>query len=126
MKRLSIFISLVVLLSACGAKEQNIFKGTSENWEITFIDSLSEDGDTKTTGTIRYIGEGKTPDAIDYSIMGDSQGVSEEDSSLSFGKVKFESGPCGSCSLIQITEKVEAEILWNGETENIPLISSKE
>ena len=103
------------------------FSGSGDNWDVIFKVEVSNEVEQRASGKIKYIGDNKAPETIDYKIEynNKSQGNSGVESSLENGVVKFKSGICGNCEMIQKDEEIEVEIMWEGQSEKLILTTGK-
>lgn len=132
-KKIIILLTMAIILSGCTNGDRYNFSGNGNNWEVIYTVEVTNEVEQQTSGTIKYIGENEVPEAIDYKIeyqnenSNSTAGDSGEASPLKGGTAEFESivcgksTVCGNCAIIQKDEEIEAEITWNGQTENFLL-----
>ncbi|MGN4124220.1 hypothetical protein ACMGD3_04230 [Lysinibacillus sphaericus] len=120
-------VTLVFLMSGCSDSDSYSFSGSGESWEVVYDVVVTNETDQQTAGTIKYIGDDKAPETIDYKIKynGLGQGSWDEESSLKFGAVKFKDVTCGNCEIIQKDDEIEVEIIWGEQTEKLILTTDK-
>ena len=114
-------------MSGCVDGDRYSFSGSGDNWDILYEVEVSSEVEQQAVGKIKYIGDNKAPETIDYKIEynNKSQGNSGVKSPLKYGVVKFKSVICGNCEIIQKDEEIEVEILWEGQTEKLILTTDK-
>ncbi|KOS61337.1 hypothetical protein FJQ98_01635 [Lysinibacillus agricola] len=127
MKQILLLVTLVLLMSGCVDGDKYSFSESGDNWEILYEVVVTNDVEQQTAGSIKYIGDNKAPETIDYKIQYNSlgQGSSDEESPLKFGAVKFKNITCGNCEIIQKDDEIEVEIMWEGQTEKLILTTDK-
>ena len=127
LKQILLLVTLVLLMSGCVDGDRYSFSGSGDNWDILYEVKVSNEVEQKAAGKIKYIGDNKAPETIDYKIEynNKSQGNSGEKSPLKYGVVKFKSTICGNCEIIQKDEEIEVEIMWEGQTEKLILTTGK-
>ncbi|MBT2583235.1 membrane lipoprotein lipid attachment site-containing protein [Planococcus sp. ISL-109] len=127
MKKIIVLFTMAIILSGCTNGDRYNFSGNSDNWEVVYTVEVTDEIEQQTSGIIKYIGENKDPEAIDYKIeyknenSNSTAGNSGEASPIKRGTAEFESTVCGNCAIIQKDEEIEAEITWNGQTETFLL-----
>ena len=114
-------------MSGCSDGDSFSFSGSGENWDVVYEVVVTNETEQQTAGTIKYIGDGKALETIDYIIEHNSlgQGSSDEESPLKSGVVKFNNITCGNCEIIQKDDEIEVEIMWEEQTEKIILTIDK-
>ena len=127
MKQFLLLVTLVFLMSGCVDGDSYSFSGSGNNWDIIYEVVVTNEVEQQTAGKIKYIGDNKAPETIDYKIdyNNKSQGSSGEESPLKYGAVKFKGVTCGNCEVIQKDEEIEVEIIWEGQTEKLILTTDK-
>lgn len=128
MKLILLLVSLVSLMSGCVNGDFLSFSGSGDNWDITYEAVVTNEVNQQTAGKIKYIGDNKAPETIDYKIVYNKalgQGNSGEESLLKYGAVKFKNVTCGNCEIIQKDDEIEVEIMWEGQTEKLILTTDK-
>ena len=103
------------------------FSGSGDNWDILYEAVVTNEVEQQTAGKIKYIGDNKAPETIDYTIKYNNlgQGSSGEERPLKFGALKFKDVTCGNCEIIQKDDEIEVEIMWEGQTEKLILTTDK-
>ncbi len=103
------------------------FSGSGDNWDIIYEVEVTDEVKQQTAGKIKYIGDNKAPESIDYKIVYNDkgQGSSGEESPLKYGAVKFKNVTCGNCDIIQKDDEIEVEIMCEGQTEKLILTTDK-
>lgn len=127
MRQILLLVTLVFLMSGCSDGDSYSFSGSGENWDVVYEVVVTNETEQQTAGTIKYIGDDKAPETIDYIIEHNSlgQGSSDEESSLKSGAVKFKNITCGNCEIIQKDDEIEVEIMWEEQTEKLILTTDK-
>lgn len=127
MRQILLLVTLIFLMSGCSDGDSYSFLGSGDNWEVLYEVVVTNETEQQTAGTIKYIGDDKAPETIDYIIEYNSlgQGSSDKESPLKFGAVKFKNVTCGNCEIIQKDDEVEVEIMWEEQTEKIILTTDK-
>ncbi|MCZ2258116.1 hypothetical protein [Sporosarcina sp. G11-34] len=127
MRQILLLVTLVFLLSGCVDGNKNSFSGSGDNWDVSYEAVVTNEVEQQTAGKIKYIGDNKTPETLDYTIKYNNlgQGSIGEERPLKFGAVKFKDVTCGNCEIIQKDDKIEVEIMWEGQTEKLILITDK-
>jgi hypothetical protein len=125
LKKLSLLVILLMVLSGCMNGDRYDFSGSSENWEVSYVVKVSDGNKQSTTGTIKYIGEAPAPESIDYEIEAISGGTASTGVSIKDREASLGNDMCEGCAVIQKDEKLKAEINWEGQTENFLLSNSE-
>ena len=125
MKNITRLLVLVIILSGCYSGDRYNFSGSSENWEVFYVVEVSGGTSQKKRGTIKYIGNGSAPETIDYKIEANAGGSEGTGVILNEGVTEAASSICEGCAVIQEDEKIEVEIIWDGQTENLILSTDK-
>ena len=127
LRQILLLVTVVFFMSGCSDRDSYSFSGSGENWDVVYKVVITSGTEQQTAGTIKYIGDDKAPETIDYIIEynGLGQGSSDEESTLKFGAVKFKNITCGNCEIIQKDDDIEVEIMWEEQTEKIILTTDK-
>ncbi|CAM3067619.1 hypothetical protein FITA111629_01555 [Filibacter tadaridae] len=123
MRQILLLVTLVFLMSGCVDGNSYSFSGSGDNWDILYEVVVTNEVEQQTAGKIKYIGDNKAPETIDYKIEYNNkgQGSSGEESTLKYGAFKFKDVTCGNCEIIQKDDEIEVEIMWGGQTEKLIL-----
>ena len=127
MRQILLLIILVFLMSGCADGNSYSFLGSGDNWDILYEGVVTNEVEQQTAGKIKYIGDNKAPETIDYTIKYNNlgQGSIGEERPLKFGAFKFKDVTCGNCEIIQKDDEIEVEIMWEGQTEKLILTTDK-
>lgn len=127
LRQILLMFTLVFLMSGCSDGDSYSFSGSGENWDVVYEIVITNETEQQTAGTIKYIGNDKAPETIDYIIVynGLGQGSSDEESPVKNGTVKFQNITCGNCEIIQKDDEIDVTIMWEGQTEKIILTTDK-
>lgn len=147
MKKIILLCLMAFILSGCTGENGSVsselpsdiiltegnynFTGSSESWEVQFEVDITKKGENENqvdeSGTAKFIGEGEPPTILDYKLKTESGMNSSEGSGLMMNdeNLSFAQGSCGNCVPIQEGEELELEIIWNGKSEKILLITEK-
>ncbi|WP_230321469.1 hypothetical protein [Planococcus salinarum] len=124
MKRISIFIILLLVLGGCSNSGIYEFSGTTDNWDVFYMVDVTNDDEQKATGTLKYIGDGPMPETVDYKIGTTLTKMGQTGTPLTDGKGNIGSG-CEGCGTFQEDDELEMEIMWDGQTEKLILTTIK-
>lgn len=125
MKKIISLLIMTLILSGCVDGDRYNFSGSSENWNVIYTVDVSEGTSEQNRGTIKYVGEGEGPETINYKLTANSGGSEATGLILENGVANTGYGACQGCAVIQKDEKIEVEITWDGETENLILTTNK-
>ena len=127
LRQILLLVTLVFLMSGCADGDSYSFSGSGDNWDVLYEVVVTNEVEQQTAGKIKYIGDNKAPETIDYKIEYNNkgQGSSGEESPLKNGAVKFKDVTCGNCEIIQKDDEIEVEIIWEGQTEKLILTTDK-
>lgn len=122
---LLLVIALLLTLSACQGQETINFKGKSDNWEVVYqVDIQSEDSES-TSLEIKYIGEGKSPKEMDYTLDSVSGGGDGNNIPLNDGVYKSSPNNCSGCAVTGEDDNIKVTIEWQGKSEKITLSNQR-
>ncbi|PSL40897.1 hypothetical protein B0H99_10329 [Planomicrobium soli] len=122
MKRLTVLMTVLLFLSACGNGDNRYnFSGSSKNWDMFYVVNVSNGDSEEKNGTIKFTGSGEAPETINYKIATSSGGSEGIGITLEDAVGKTGNGYCSGCAVIQKDEEIEVQITWNGQTENFVL-----
>lgn len=127
LRQILLLVTLAFLLSGCVDGDKNSFSGSGDNWYISYEAIVTNEVEQQTAGNIKYIGDNKTPETLDYKIKYNNkeQGSSGEEIPLKSGVVKFKDVTCGNCDIIQKNNENEVEITWDEQSEKLILTTDK-
>ncbi|ANU27663.1 membrane lipoprotein lipid attachment site-containing protein [Planococcus versutus] len=143
MKKVILFFILALILSGCTSQDEDIFsedvtseinyifEGSNENWGISYkvdvINKKKGENQVDEYGTAKFIGEGQTPEMIDYKLATETDINSSEGVGIPiYDRIgDFAQGSCGNCVPMQGDEELELEIIWNGKSEKILLTTNE-
>jgi hypothetical protein len=127
LRQILLLVTLVFLMSGCVDGDSYSFSGSGDNWDILYEVVVTNEVDQQTAGKIKYIGDNKASETIDYKIEYNNkgQGSSGEEIPLKYGVVKFKDVTCGNCEIIQKNDEIKVEIMWEGQTEKLILTTDK-
>lgn len=127
MRQILLLVTLVFLLSGCVDEDKSSFSGSGDNWDVSYEAVVTNEVEQQTAGKIKYIGDNKAPETLDYTIEYNNlgQGSSGEERPLKFGAFKFKDVTCGNCEIIQKDDEIEVEITWEGKKEKLILTTDK-
>lgn len=124
-KKIFVFLALLVFLSGCGNGDSYIFSGSGENWDVSYTVNVSNGTREETNGTIKYIGEDPVPETVSYKI-GTVLNTSEvQNTDVKNGVINLGNDFCDGCAVTLKDAKIAVEINWNGQTEDINLTNGK-
>ena len=122
---LMLVTAMLLILSACQGQKTINFQGKSDSWEVVYqVDIQSEDSES-TSLEIRYIGEGKPPKKMDYTLDSFSGGGAGNDIPLNDGVYKSSPNSCSGCALTGEDDKIKVTIEWQDKSEKITLSNQK-
>lgn len=121
MKRLLLLAMTMLLLGACSAPDGDryVFQGGAENWKVNYTVDVHGGTNEDSKAEAWYTGKGETPKSIDYTVssaLGNFKGTNHN---LEGNRVSLGKKTCSGCAVIQGSEEIEVNIMWNGEQETI-------
>lgn len=116
---------MVFSLGGCTDGDKFRFSGSGDHWEVIYDFVITNNVESQTAGKIKYIGDDKAPERIDFEIvyneLGQGSSSDEGGTLLKNGSYKFKNVTCGNCEIIQKDDEIVAKIMWEGQTETIIL-----
>lgn len=127
MKRIIVLLVFLFILSGCvnGDRYRYNFSGSSENWDVLYIVDVSDGTNQVKNGIVKYIGEGDSPDTIEYKLESNSGTAEDTGIIIEHGNGNIANIECTGCKVIQKDEEIKVAISWNGQTENLILTIDK-
>lgn len=117
MRRLTLVIIMLIVLSGCVDGERHEFSGSNKNWKISYVVEVSNGDSQETNGTIEYLGEEPIPETYDYELGTILTTFEGTGGLLTDGKSEFGNHKCAGCETFQEDDELEVEIMWDGQSE---------
>ncbi|WP_175615751.1 hypothetical protein [Piscibacillus halophilus] len=104
-----------LVLTACIEDSKKItFQNETDNWIVEYTATVKGEDQETNSLYVKYIGEGETPDRIDYQIKERSGGAGRTNATLEQGVLNSNLGSCSGCAVASENDEIEITIKWMG------------